>query len=100
MDRNDPAFQEFVAFWRLSEELVANASKGDLAETARILAMQVAHMTRKFGEQPLPEVAVLTNTATLNDAGVAVLRDGAEVFVGVLASVSGQMEDDAPPLVQ
>jgi len=29
--------------------MIAKASKEDLAETARILAMQAAHMTRKYG---------------------------------------------------
>ena len=51
MDKNDPVVQEFIGYWRLSEEMVAKASKEELAETARILAMQAAHMTRKYGEQ-------------------------------------------------
>ena len=59
MDKNDPVFQEFLGYWRLSEEMIAKASKEDLAETARILAMQAAHMTRKFGEQPMPDYANL-----------------------------------------
>ena len=46
MDKDNPVFQEFCGYWQLSEEMIAKASKEDLAEAARILAMQAAHMTR------------------------------------------------------
>ncbi len=36
MDKNDPVLQEFLGYWRLSEEMISKASKEDLAETARI----------------------------------------------------------------
>ena len=87
MDKNDPVVQEFVGYWRLSEEMAAKASKEELVEAARILAMQAAHMTRKFGEHPMPDYANLLSAANLDQASVALLRDGAEVFVGVLATV-------------
>lgn len=50
MDTSNPTFQEFSAYWKLSEELIADATKEDLAEVARILAMQAAHYARKYGE--------------------------------------------------
>ncbi len=94
MDKNDPVFQEFFGYWRLSEEMIAKASKEDLAETARILAMQAAHMTRIFGEQPMPDFANLLSAANLDDESIALLRDGAEAFVGVLATVSSGTLDE------
>ncbi|WP_153145324.1 hypothetical protein [Dechloromonas sp. H13] len=94
MNKNDPIFQEFCGYWQLSEEMIAKASKEDLAETARILAMQAAHMTRKYGEQELPDLAHLLSASTLDDESVALLRDGAEAFVGVLATVSGGTLDE------
>ncbi len=94
MNKNDPVFQEFIGYWRLSEEMIAKASKEDLAETARILAMQAAHMTRKYGEQQLPDLAHLLSVSTLDDESVALLRDGAEAFVGVLATVSSGTLDE------
>lgn len=99
MDKNDPVFQEFIGYWQLSEEMIANASKDELAETARILAMQAAHMTRKYGEQPIPDLTHLLSASTLDDESVALLRDGAETFVGVLASVSsGTLESSDTPV--
>ena len=94
MDKNDPVFQEFIGYWQLSEEMIAKASKEDLAETARILAMQAAHMTRKYGEQQVPDLAHLLSASTFDDESVALLRDGAEAFVAVLATVSGGTLDE------
>ena len=39
MDNKSKTFQEFRAYWQLSEEMIAQAMKEDLAETARILAL-------------------------------------------------------------
>lgn len=75
MDKNDPVFQEFCGYWQLSEEMIAKASKDDLAETARILAMQAAHMTRKYGAQELPDLAHLLSATTLDNESIALLRE-------------------------
>ncbi len=98
MDKNDPVFLEFCGYWQLSEEMIAKASKDDLAEVARILAMQAAHMTRKYGAHELPDLAHLLSATTLDNESIALLRDGTEAFVGVLATVSGAMlgEIDSP----
>ena len=99
MDKNNTIFQEFRGYWQLSEEMIAKASKDELAETARILAMQAAHMTPKYGEQPMPDLAHLLSASTLDDESIALLRDGAEAFVGVLATVSsGTLDENEMPL--
>ena len=98
MDENDTIFQEFRGYWQLSEEMIAKATKEELAETARILAMHAAHMTRKYGEQELPNLAHLLSASTFDYESIALLRDGAEAFVGVLATVSSVLleESDTP----
>lgn len=83
----------------MSEEMIAKASKEDLAETARILAMQAAHMIRKYGEQQLPDLAHLLSASALDDESLALLRDGAEAFVGVLATASsGDLDEIETPM--
>lgn len=89
MDTNDKTFLEFRAYWQLSEEMIADATKDDLAEVARILAMQAAHYARKYGEAPLPDLQHLLQGALENAEGVALMRDGTEALVGVLAMVTG-----------
>lgn len=89
MDTNNPVFNEFRAYWRLSEELIDGASKDDLAEVARILAMQAAHYARKYGEDQMPDLAHLLSATNLDDESLGLVRDGTEAIVGVLAMVTG-----------
>lgn len=53
--------------------MIACASKEDIAEVARILAMQAAHYARKYGEEQLPDVAHLLSATTLEDDSVGLL---------------------------
>lgn len=99
MDANNPAFQEFRAYWKLSEDLIENASKDDLAETVRILAMQSAHYARKFGELEIPDLDHLLTGISMDDDSVGLLRDGAEALIGVLGGVMGGEFEDADRLV-
>lgn len=81
-------FHEFRAYWQLSEELIADATKEELAEVARILGMQAAHYVRKFGELPIPDMTeLMANTADKESA--ALLRDGTIALVGILGTVKG-----------
>lgn len=89
MKPSNPIFDEFRAYWQLSEEMIAAASKEDVAEVARILAMQAAHYARKYGELPIPDLAHLLTSTTDDDDSVGLLRDGTEALVGVLAMVTG-----------
>jgi len=100
MKADDPIFQEFQAYWQMSEEMIANATKDDLAEVARILAMQAAHYARKYGEMQLPDLAHLLSATTVDNDSVGLLRDGTEALVGVLAMVSGEIGDEADQAMQ
>lgn len=100
MDTNNPTFQEFRGYWQLSEEMIADATKEDIAEAARILAMQAAHFARKYGEEQLPDVAHLLSATTLEEDSIALLRDGTEALVGVLAMVTGAGDVDIDESVQ
>lgn len=100
MDSTTKEFQEFKAYWHLSEELIADASKEDLAEAARILAMQAAHYARKYGDLQLPDLTHLLSATQVNDGNIGLLRDGTEALVGVLAMVSGVGDTDIDATVQ
>ena len=95
----DKALVEFQAYWSLSEEMIGKASKDDLAECLRILAMQSAHYTRKYGELELPDLTELLTSMTLDDGRIALLKDGAIALEGVLGSVmSGELEESSSHL--
>ena len=98
-DEKSKAYVEFEAYWRLSEEMIADATREELAEALRILAMQSAHYARKYGELQLPDLTDLLNTVTLDEGRIGLLKDGAMALVGVLGSVtSGMLDDNSPQL--
>ena len=79
--------------------MIADATKEELAEALRILAMQSAHYARKYGELQLPDLTDLLNTVALDEGRIELLKDGAMALVGVLGSVtSGMLDDDSPQL--
>jgi len=68
---------------------LADATKENIAEAARILAMQAAHYARKYGEYQLPDLAQLLAASSVGDDNVGLLRDGTEALVGVLCDGYG-----------
>lgn len=100
MDNTSQTFQEFQAYWQLSEEMIAEATKEDIAEVARILAMQAAHYARKYGETPLPDLNHLLTSSLQDDASIGLMRDGTEALVGVLAMVTGAVGVDMDESLQ
>jgi len=80
--------------------MIADATKDDLAEAARILAMQAAHYARKYGELQLPDLGHLLSATHVDDQNIGLLRDGTQALVGVLAMVTGLGETDIDATVQ
>ncbi len=78
---------EFQQYYTLADRLIENASKEDLAECARLLALNLAHYQGKFGEVPLEETLAILDAPEPNEEQAALLRDGLEVLVGVLGNV-------------
>ena len=93
---NGNTFQEFQAYWQLAEHLIAAATKDEVAETARILALQAAHYARKYGPLELPDLQHLLTSMSTDHASIGLLRDSSEALVGVLGVVTsgGLSESD------
>lgn len=77
----------FQQYYRLADALIANASKEQLAECARLLALNLAHLQGLYGEVPLEKTLAIIDASELNDEQQILLRDGMEVLVGVLGGV-------------
>jgi hypothetical protein len=78
---------EFKQYYQLAEQLIDSATKEDLAECARLLALNLAHYQGKYGELPLDETLAMANAVEPNEEQAALLRDGMEILVGVLGGV-------------
>lgn len=78
--------------------MTADATKDQLAQAARILALQAAHYARRYGDLPLPDLHALLGATDLDSEKVQLLRDGAEALVGVLATMIEIGDEDASPM--
>ncbi|NOT97660.1 MAG: hypothetical protein HOO97_01000 [Sideroxydans sp.] len=77
----------FGQYYKLADQLIEKVSKDDLAETARLLALNIAHYQIKYGELPLDETLAMLNVAQPNEEQIQLLTVGMEIFVGVLGNV-------------
>ena len=77
----------FQQYYKLADQLIEKVSKDDLAECARLMALNIAHYQIKYGELPLDETLAMINTDKPNQEQLRMLTDGMEIFVGVLGNV-------------
>ncbi len=77
----------FKQYYNLADQLIENSSKDDIAETARLLAMNLAHYQSKYGELPLEETLAMIGVAEPNDGQIELLSNAMEILVGVLGNV-------------
>jgi hypothetical protein len=77
----------FQQYYKLADILIEDATKEDLAECARLLALNLAHYQGKFGEIPLEDTLAALGATEPNDEQAVLLGDGMEIFVGLLGSV-------------
>ncbi len=91
-----PDLDRFEQLYRLADRVIAEASKDELAEGARILALNLAQYQGKYGELPAQEYVALSSAESLSPETVKTLGDGMEILVGVLGTLAGEDEQDNP----
>jgi len=87
MNSNSLALQRFHDLFQQSEDIIALASKEDLAEAARVLAIQSAYIARHGEEMQLPELTNLLAVTTDDDESVSLLCEATAALVDALASI-------------
>lgn len=84
----------FATYYTLADKLIEKVSKEDLAETARLLALNIAHYQSKYGQLPLDETLAVLGQAQPNDAQLEILNSGMEILVGVLGNVVSGIDQE------
>jgi len=77
----------FGQYYKLADQLIEKASKEELAECARLLALNMAHYKMKFGELPLDETLAMIGMRKPNSDQLELMTNGMETLVGVLGNV-------------
>ena len=85
-------FERFGAYLKVADMLIKQASKEYLAETARVLALNLAHYQTKYDAIPVQESLRLMLTETIDDSQAGALADGFEVLIEVIRAVATPAE--------
>ena len=73
---------KFRQYNEIADQLIEIADKEQLAECARLLAMNVAHYEMTYGAVLLDEVLATTATGIPNDQQAELMAKGMETMVG------------------
>ena len=77
----------FQQYYNLADQLIEKSCKEEIAECAKLLALNVAHYQSKFGELPMEEKLAMLNLNYPNDEQLRLVTSGMEILVGVLGNV-------------
>jgi hypothetical protein len=84
----------FQQYYKLVDVLIAKGSKEQLAECARLLALNLAHYQGLYGEVPLSATLAMVNAPEPNDEQAMLLTEGMEILVGVLGNVVSGLSEE------
>jgi hypothetical protein len=79
--------QRLHQYMILVDNLVEIAEKEDIAECARLLAMNVAHYKKRYGELLLEDQLSMRTSDAINDQQAELVIDGMETLAGMLGTV-------------
>lgn len=74
-------------YLNLADQLTEVASKDELVECARLIALNLAHYELRYGQLPLEEVLDAAFNDEANDQQIELTIKGMETLVGVLGGV-------------
>ena len=83
------------AHMELADQLIELATKAQIAETARLLALNLAHYESKYGALPIEEQAALLDLTDLDAEQAALVIAGLRNLAGVLGMVMGALGNDS-----
>lgn len=84
----------FKQYYKLADALIERANKEQLAQCARMLALNLAHYQGKFGEMPLEDTLAVLDATEPNDEQAKMLSDGMGIFVGLLGGVMSGLGEE------
>ena len=85
--------EKFDLYYQLANSLIERSSKEQIAETARLLALNLAHYQMNYGELPLDETLAMLDMNEPNDAQLEMLTNGMGLLCGVLGNVVSGLDE-------
>jgi hypothetical protein len=89
--------EDFPAYSRLADALIERATKDQLADVARLLALNCGYYQQRHGDVPQDTLLKMVRAETLDQDTLALLSAGMQNLVAALAEVTGltdELEDE------
>ena len=80
---------DFTAYARLADELIEKATKDQLADAVRLLALNIGYYHERYGDVPQEGLLKMVRAETLDEDGKRLLLHGMQNLVSALAEVMG-----------
>jgi len=83
----------FIPFAHLADDLMGKATKDQLADAARLLALNIGWYHQRYGDVPQEDLLAMVRAEALTEDGKRLLLHGMQNLVSALADVMGLGED-------
>jgi hypothetical protein len=85
--------EDFIPYALAADELLDKASKDQLADVAKLLALNIGWYHQRYGDVPHEELLAMVRADDLTEDGKRLLLHGMENLVSALVEVMGLGED-------
>jgi len=83
---------DFTAYSRLADEMIDKATKNQLADVARLLALNIGYYHEEYGDVPQEMLVGMVRAEMLSDESKRLLLHGMQNLVSALGEVMGVAE--------
>ena len=84
---------EFAPYASLADQFIKRATKDQLADVARLLALNIGWYQQRYGDVPQETLFKMVRAETLDDDTLALLVAGMQNLVSALLEVTGLTDD-------
>ena len=84
---------DFAAYSRLADSLIERTTKEEIADVARLLALNCGYYQTRFGDVPANMLLRMVSAENLDSETATLLVAGMQNLVSALAEVTGLADD-------
>ena len=84
---------DFAAYSRLADSLIERTTKEEIADVARLLALNCGYYQTRFGDVPQDVLLRMVSAENLDSETATLLVAGMQNLVSALAEVTGLADD-------
>jgi hypothetical protein len=85
--------EDFVAYTRLADQLIERATKDQLADVVRLLALNIGYYQQLYGDVPQETLLKTVRAETLDEDTLALMVAGMQNLISALVEVTGLTDE-------